>query len=78
MSAFEEKLKRLEAIARRLEDPEVPLEEALRLYEEGISLVRHCEAFLKEARMRVEVLIRTGEGFALEPLEGEPDGGEGA
>ncbi|QJA05546.1 exodeoxyribonuclease VII small subunit [Thermosulfurimonas marina] len=76
MSAFEEKLQRLEAIARRLEDPAVPLEEALELYEEGIRLVRDCEAFLREARLRVEVLVKTGEGLTRVPLE-ESHGGEG-
>ena len=78
MSAFEEKLRRLEAIARELEDPAVPLERALELYEEGIRLVRDCEAFLREARLRVEVLMKTGEGLLWVPFEEKENGGKGA
>lgn len=47
--AFEDCLKRLEEIARLLEDGELPLEDALKYYKEGIELSTLCEKKLEEA-----------------------------
>ncbi len=66
---LEEHLRRLEEIVRRLESPDLPLEEALELYEEGVRLIRICEKSLREMRARVEVLLRTEEGFESLSLE---------
>lgn len=54
--SFEEALKRLEAIVRKLETGEVPLEEAIALYEEGQSLKGQCEARLASAEARIREL----------------------
>jgi exodeoxyribonuclease VII small subunit len=53
---IETALAELETIARRLEDPAVPLEESLSLYERGKALAAHCQQVLREATLRVEVL----------------------
>jgi exodeoxyribonuclease VII small subunit len=76
---FETALGRLEEIVRTLEEGDLPLETSLRLYEEGVALMRQCAGRLEEAQRRIEVLGRGGDGApALRPLEtsdtGEPDG----
>ncbi len=59
---FEEALKRLEKIVEKLEAGDVPLEESLELYEEGITLFRHCSSKLEEAKKKVEILTKEGSG----------------
>jgi exodeoxyribonuclease VII small subunit len=54
---FEESLRRLEAIVGRLEAGELPLEETLRLFEEGQTLVRNCGSLLERAEQRVKELV---------------------
>ena len=59
---FEASLRRLEAIVGRLEAGELPLEETLRLFEEGQALVRGCSSLLERAEQRVKELVEgTGE-----------------
>ena len=53
---FEEMLKRLEEIVRALDSVDTPLEESLRLFEEGASLVRACTQTLDEAQQKVSIL----------------------
>ncbi len=59
---FEESLKRLEAITRALEASETPLEEALKLFEEGTALVRVLTGALDEATQRVSLLQNAASG----------------
>ena len=47
---------RLEAVVRALEDGKTSLEESMKLYEEGVALVRVCSGKLDEAERRVKVL----------------------
>jgi exodeoxyribonuclease VII small subunit len=77
--AFEEALERLEAIVKSLEDGDLPLEDSLRLFEEGVSLTRLCAAKLEEAQSRIDVLTRGEQGdLKLRPFEtrDEGEGGE--
>ena len=60
--SFEEAMTRLEEIVRLLENDKAPLEESLRLYEEGVSLVRRCSKDLDEAEQRVKILQRAADG----------------
>ncbi len=62
---FERSLARLEAIVGAMEQGELPLEESLALFEEGVALARALEAQLQAAEMKVEALVR---GTAGEPL----------
>lgn len=64
---FEDALKKLEKIVERLEAGDVPLEESLSLYEEGISLFRFCSAKLEEAKKKVEILTKKGSNGKLRP-----------
>ncbi|MFZ5898557.1 MAG: exodeoxyribonuclease VII small subunit [Bacillota bacterium] len=64
--SFEEAIIRLEEIVHRLEDGRLPLEEALDLYAEGVTLARHCRSILDNAEQRVRFLsssiTETGDG----------------
>lgn len=55
--SFEESLRELEAIVRRLEEGKVNLEDAMHAYERGACLRAHCEKKLKDARLRVEQIV---------------------
>ncbi|MBI3121743.1 MAG: exodeoxyribonuclease VII small subunit [candidate division NC10 bacterium] len=63
---FEEALSQLEALVARLEAGDLPLEEALRAFEEGVRLTRLCAARLEDAERRVHLLTRTPEGTEQE------------
>jgi|TARA_B110000438_G_C15243855_1_gene406789 exodeoxyribonuclease VII small subunit len=58
---LEERLSRLEEILARMESDEVELEEALKLFEEGVSHVRAAEKVLSETELKVEELLASGE-----------------
>jgi exodeoxyribonuclease VII small subunit len=80
---FEKSLRRLEAIVELLEQGDVPLEESLRIYEEGVHLSRSCLDHLRDAELRLKKLTRDGAGqFILsdageEALPRRPAGGKG-
>jgi exodeoxyribonuclease VII small subunit len=59
---FEEALARLEAIVAELERGELPLEDSMRVFEEGIKLSRVCLKMLEEAERKVEVLVKDKDG----------------
>ena len=59
--SFEEALERLEALVAELERGELPLEESVRAYEEGVRLVRRCEKLLADAEARIRTLGDEGE-----------------
>ena len=63
---FEARLRRLEEILASMESDEVALEEALRLFEEGVGHVREAEKVLSEAELRVEELLADGRTRPLE------------
>jgi exodeoxyribonuclease VII small subunit len=55
--SFETALEQLEGTVARLEEGEMPLEEALELFESGVKLSRQCTTTLEEAERRIEVLV---------------------
>ena len=59
---FEQALAELEAIVRRMEGSEVPLDESLRLYERGTFLIKHCQERLETAEQKIEQLTRGRDG----------------
>ena len=73
---FEDSLKKLEKIVSRLEKGDIPLEESLKLFEEGVRLSRFCNEKLDEAERRVEILLRNEEGV-LKPQPFAPSAGSG-
>lgn len=69
--SFERALERLEAIVEDLERGELPLEEALAAFEEGVGLSRRCAETLDAAERRIEVLA--GENGETRPFEAPED-----
>jgi exodeoxyribonuclease VII small subunit len=66
---FEEAMKELEDIVRRLEGGQVKLDDAVKAYERGAALKRHCEAKLADAKMKVEKITQAGKALGLEPMD---------
>jgi exodeoxyribonuclease VII small subunit len=72
---FERSLARLEEVVRRLESPQLSLDEAMKLFEEGVALSRECQKQLEEAEGKVEILLKKADGkLTAEPFEPEGDG----
>ena len=66
---FESALKELEALVERMESGDLPLEQALQMFERGVELTRICQASLKQAELKVEQLIERGGHAELVPLD---------
>ncbi|MGH7390297.1 MAG: exodeoxyribonuclease VII small subunit [Candidatus Rokuibacteriota bacterium] len=74
---FEDCLTRLEQIVSALESGNLPLEESLKVFEEGVTLARHCARYLDEAERRIELLTRDeGGALATRPFTDWEQGGE--
>ena len=72
---FEDALARLETIVTELEKGDLPLEEALKIFEEGVRLSKSCMKMLEEAERKVEILLKDKNGRKrLKPFE--PEGQE--
>jgi exodeoxyribonuclease VII small subunit len=72
---FEQSLARLEEIVRKLEAANLPLDDAMKLFEEGMQLSRDCQKQLEQAEARVEILLKKAGGeIVAEPFE--PEGEE--
>ena len=65
---FEEALAELERRVRLLETADLPLDEALRQFEEGVALARRCHEHLDAAEKRVAALTRGGAGIDEQPF----------
>lgn len=59
---FESSLAQLEQIVEQLENGDLPLEESLKLFEDGVRLSRECRERLSDAERRIEVLMKDGDG----------------
>ena len=67
---FEAALARLEEIVQALEKGDLPLEQSLKLFEEGIKLSRLCNKRLEDAERRVEILLKDKAGnMTAQPFE---------
>lgn len=63
---FEENMRRLEQIVRAMERGDVPLEESLKLFQEGTSLVESCGKLLDEAELQVKKIVTAVDGTPVE------------
>jgi exodeoxyribonuclease VII small subunit len=71
---FERSLARLEEVVRKLESPQLSLDDAMKLFEEGVELSRECQKQLEEAEGRVEILLKKADGkMAVEKFDPEPE-----
>ena len=70
---FEDALRALEEVVRRLESGDVPLDESISLYERGAELRKHCQARLDAAQARIEKIVTDGAGrpSGTEPFDAE-------
>jgi exodeoxyribonuclease VII small subunit len=59
---LEKSLEELEALIDELESGDLPLEVAMKKFEAGIKLTRNCQAALKDAEQRVEILLKSAGG----------------
>ena len=59
---FEDALARLEEIVKELESGDLPLEQSLKMFEEGVKLSRICHKRLEDAERRVEILLKDKAG----------------
>ena len=67
---LEKSLKDLEALVEELESGDLPLDKAMTKFEEGIKLTRNCQAALKDAEQKVQILLKNaGEDETLEAFE---------
>jgi exodeoxyribonuclease VII small subunit len=74
MADFERRLSDLEAVVERLEQGDLPLEESVRLFEEGMKLSQSCKQELDAAEGRIQVLIeQSGGKMKAQDLEVETD-----
>lgn len=68
---FEKAMARLEAIVEAMEGEEVPIEDALKHFEEGMELVAFCERKLNEVQQKVELILEKKGAGLKEPSEGD-------
>jgi exodeoxyribonuclease VII small subunit len=66
---LEKSLAELEELVEELESGDLPLEKAMKKFEEGIKLTRGCQAALKEAEQKVEILLKSAGSEDLEDFE---------
>ena len=67
---LEKSIADLEALVDELESGDLPLEKAMKKFEQGIKLTRECQAALKEAEQKVEILVQSAGGEeALEDFD---------
>jgi exodeoxyribonuclease VII small subunit len=71
---FETAMRDLEALVERLEQGDLPLEESLAAFERGVMLTRTCQAALKEAEQKVEILLKKAGEPAVEAFATDQPG----
>ncbi|HPK54109.1 MAG TPA: exodeoxyribonuclease VII small subunit [Smithellaceae bacterium] len=71
---FEEAMEKLEDIVKKMDAGDLPLDEALKSFEEGIKLVHFCQTKLDEAERRVEILSGKGDALQAKNFDGEEGG----
>ena len=62
MATFEESLKKLEGIVSQLERGDLPLEDSIKMFEEGMRLSASCKQELDSAESKVQILLKQRDG----------------
>ena len=62
---FETSLKKLEKIVSDLENGDLPLEESIKTFEEGVKLTKHCQNLLSKAELKIQKLVESKDGSVL-------------
>ena len=66
--SFEAAIEKLERIVTRLENGDVPLEEAIDLFQEGMRLSKYCSQKLEQVERKIELLMEDEEGISRRPF----------
>lgn len=66
--SFESAIEKLEQIVTRLESGDVPLEEAIELYQTGMKLSQYCSQKLEQVERKIEMLVEDDNGLARKPF----------
>ena len=56
---FEDSIKRLKEVVEQIEQGEIPLQDSLEQYEQGMALIKHCRGILQQAEERIEKISKT-------------------
>ncbi|MCH7898626.1 MAG: exodeoxyribonuclease VII small subunit [Gammaproteobacteria bacterium] len=70
---LEKALADLEGLVEELESGDLPLEKAMKKFEEGIKLTRSCQKSLKDAEQKVEILLKSAGGESLEDFDSDDE-----
>ncbi|MFM8454458.1 MAG: exodeoxyribonuclease VII small subunit [Gammaproteobacteria bacterium] len=70
--SFEEGIQKLELIIKRMEDGQLPMEEALCLFEQGIQLTKHCRQQITSAEQKIIILMQEQGNLIAQPFTREP------
>ncbi|SEG81361.1 exodeoxyribonuclease VII small subunit [Marinobacterium lutimaris] len=70
---FEQSLSQLEAVVERMEQGDLPIEEALKAFEEGVKLTRECQDILQQTEQKVQVLVEQQGEMKTRPFQEEQD-----
>ena len=70
---LEKSLSQLEDLVEELESGDLPLEKAMKKFEEGIKLTRGCQTALKDAEQKVQILLKSAGGDSLEDFDAEDE-----
>jgi exodeoxyribonuclease VII small subunit len=73
-AGFEQTLAQLETLVTQLESGDLPLDEALRVFERGVRMTRECQSALSAAQQKVQLLLRRGENIMLEEFSVDVQG----
>ena len=72
---FEDSIKRLKAIVEQIEQGEIPLQDSLEQYEQGMALIKHCRTILQTAEKRIEKISKAQQDEP-KPAADAPPGSE--
>ncbi len=61
-NTFEEKLTHSKSLLEKLMDPEITLEESVKLYEEGLKMIREAQKMIEDAKLKVETIEKSQSG----------------
>jgi len=62
---FEEKLAHSKALLEKLMDPEITLEQSVKLYEEGLKTIKEAQKMIEEAKLKVETIEKSQSGVSV-------------
>lgn len=68
---FEHSLAELEALVERMEQGDLPIEEALKAFEAGVKLTRECQSILDQAEQKVQMLVEQQGELRTEPFQSD-------